>query len=118
MYSATFNISMQKFGATPTGTFEEVRDTVWKEYMILAGFASFVVAYPRRAKRKHNSKAHAEQSVRTVRGYYEHMNGHAPAVGYGINFTRTLRGVTRGLKKLYPTTLIIGIPLRRSSAIL
>lgn len=43
--------------------------------------------------------------------YYEHMNGRAPGAGRGVDFIRTLRKVTRGLRKLYPSTPMLRISL-------
>lgn len=39
------------------------------------------------------------------------MHGRYPGPGKGIHFTRTLRGVTRGLRKLYPVTSMVRVPL-------
>lgn len=104
MYCAASDIDMQSFGAIPQGTTDEVRIAIRKECMTLAGFASFVMTYLRKAKQDQNSTAHAERAVGTVRGYYKHMNGRAPGNGRGIDFTRTLRGVTRALRNLYHST--------------
>lgn len=79
--------------------------------MVRAGFASFVVMYPRKTKQAYNSTAHSDRAVDTVRGYYEHMNGRTPGTGYGVDFTRILRGVSRCLRKLYPAAPLSRIPL-------
>lgn len=79
--------------------------------MILAVFASFVVTYPRRLVQSHNSTAPAERPVGAVRGFYEHMHGRSPATCRGMYFTRTLRGVMTGLKKLYPATPMSKLPM-------
>lgn len=62
--------------------------------MVLAGFSSFVVMYPRKTKMAHNSTAHSETTLGTFRGYYEHKHGRAPGTGLNVDFNRTLRGIT------------------------
>lgn len=47
----------------------------------------------------------------TVHGYYKQMHGRATGVGRGVEFTRTLRGVSRGLKNFFPSTPLSRIPL-------
>lgn len=42
---------------------------------------------------------HAKRVVGAIRGYYEHMNELIPGVSLGVEFTSTLRGVTRELRK-------------------
>lgn len=102
---------MDSFGTTPTGSDEERREIIRRECMVLEGFASFVVTVPGRANQAHNTTSHAERAVGTVRGYYEHMNGRSPGAALGVDFTRTLRGVGRGLRKLYPVEPTRRIPL-------
>lgn len=107
MYFSAIDIDMQSFGTDPTGTNSEIREAIRRECMVRAGFDSFVVMYPRKTKKAYNSTAHSERAVGTVRGYYEHMNG----TGYGVDFTRILRGVSRCLCKLYPAAPLSRIPL-------
>lgn len=70
--------------------------------MILAGFAVFVVTYLRKEGHKDNSAANAERAVGAVRNYYLHMLDRTPGSGRGVDFTKTLRGFTGGLRKFYP----------------
>lgn len=111
MYCASFNINWQRFGVNPKASDDETREKIRREFMVPSGFASFVVTVPRRAKQVHDSTAQVKRSVGSVRGYYEHMNGRAPGAGLCIDFTRTLRCVTRGLRKLYPSSPTRMVPL-------
>lgn len=111
MYCAEFRIDMHSFGSYPQATESEAGELIRKEFLVLAGFASFVVTYPRRAGQSHNSTAHAERVVCVVRGYYENMYGRFLGMRRAADFIRTLRGVTRGLRKLYTTTPMVRVPL-------
>lgn len=90
---------------------EEKRETIRREVMVLSCFTSFVVTVPRRSKQAHNSTAHAERAVGAVSNYYKHMHGRARGAGLGLDFTRTLRSVTRGVRMLYPSIVARRIPL-------
>lgn len=82
-----------------------------QEFMVLTGFASFVVTYSRRSGKTHNSTANTERAVGAARDYYEYMNGWSPGTEHGVDFTRTLRGVTKGLRKRYQTTPMVRVLL-------
>lgn len=102
MYSVAFYIDIENFGANPTGTDDEKRKCIRRDCMVLVGFAIFVATVPCRTKRVHNSTAQSERPIGSVRSYYEHTNRRTPGAGLGVDFTRTLRSVTRGLRELYP----------------
>lgn len=111
MFCVTFSVDMVTFGKLPTRNDNVTKEAVRRECMILSGFASYAVAYPRKSKQRYNSAAYAERAVSAVRSYYEHMHGRVPGAGNGVDFTSTLRGVTRGLRKLYPTAQTMRVPL-------
>lgn len=52
-------------------------------------------------QKKHSSTVHAERAVEGVHYHYEHMNGRTLGDGLGVQLTRSLTGVRRGLKILY-----------------
>lgn len=49
MYCAPFGIEMGRFGNNGQENEDDVREMIRKERMILAGFARFVLTYPRRS---------------------------------------------------------------------
>lgn len=111
IYCTAFRIDMHSFGSNLQGTESETRELIRNKCLMLAGLASFVVTYPFRAGQSHNSTVHAERAVYAVRSYYEHIYGRSPVMGRGVDFTRTLRSVKLGLRKLYPTTPMVLVPL-------
>lgn len=102
---------MKTFGTLPERDEEITRAAIRKECMTVAGFASFLVTYPIKASQKHNSASHAERTVCTVRNYYLDMLCRTPGSRRDFDVTNTLRGVTRGLRKLYPTEPMSEVPL-------
>lgn len=79
--------------------------------MVIAGFARFLVTYPRLVEQSYNSAVYAERAVSAVRNYDEHMDGRSLGKRRGIYFKRTLHGVTLGLRKLDRTTPMVTVPL-------
>lgn len=81
------------------------------EGYIPAGFACFVLMYPRNPKHSDNSAAHSKRSIGVVRSYYHNKWGRIPATGEGLDSSRLIRGFIRVLRKLFPMKRMRRIPL-------
>lgn len=49
MHCAAFRVDIHQFGLIPESSDNQVREAIRKECMVLVGFYSFVVTYPRRS---------------------------------------------------------------------
>lgn len=83
--------------------------TIQKEMATLAGFAGYVVIFPRRKGKARNNVAHSERAVGVVRAYHRGRNGRTPGTAAEASFDNYVKEALRGLSKIYPTE-----PLRRS----
>lgn len=60
--------------------------TVQEEMATLTGFNGYVVIFPRRKGKAHNSVSHGEGFVGVVRAYYRGRSGRTPGTGAEANF--------------------------------
>lgn len=104
-------MDIQNLGSNSEGSNIEIREIIHKECMVLVGVGNFVVKFLRQSEQSHNSTAHTERAIGTVISYYEHTHGRGHGMGRDIDISRTLRGVTIGLRKLYPTAPMVMVPL-------
>lgn len=72
------------------------------------GLASYVVLHPRRKGKTHNSVSHAEIAVAAVQGYYHGIHERVHSKDPLIDFGDYIKGILKGLGKLYST-----VPQRR-----
>lgn len=73
---------------------------LWEEIQCLAGFASYVVLFPRRKTQAHNSTAHAERAIGAVRGYYQSVYGRVLGKDHLVDCGNFIKRVLKGLTKL------------------
>lgn len=62
-FSRISGVDMEKFGLLETGTISASIEQLNEEMGILATFAEFVVAFPRRKKKELNTASYAEQCI-------------------------------------------------------
>lgn len=77
--------------------------TAWNEVHILAGFASFVLKYPRKKGKEHNTIEHAERAVSSDCQHHELIYGRSPGKAYGVVYSNLLPQVFKGLRKIHPS---------------
>lgn len=82
-----------------------------EELRILAGFASYVILHPRRKGQKSNSVSHAERAIAAVGGYYRSIDGMIAGKDALVDFGDYIKGILKGLGKLYPTIPQRSVPL-------
>lgn len=67
--------------------------------------------YQRRENQTHNSTANAERAVGAIRNFYTQKWERVLGIGELVDFIKQMRGVLRGLRKLYPKEPMLRIPL-------
>lgn len=68
---------------------------------ILAGFAGYVVIFPRMKGKTQNSAAFAKRALGVVKAYYRGRYGRAPATGTEVWFDTYVKEALRRLRKIY-----------------
>lgn len=110
-YCADYSVNGEEYGRPLPDTREARVIQVQEEMVALACFAGYVVMYPRRNNKTHNSVVHVEWAVGIVKAYYRGNTGRTPGSGVDANFDSYVKDALRVLGKVYPSEVMKRAPL-------